>query len=172
MSSTIEPVHTDERDPRGAEKKEAYHRTREEMRRSFSYHRPDGIPEDCKATIKMARADNEDVVMQILNGEGGENLHYHANMDSVFFVLKGRVRFYGRSDAVIGEYGPLEGLINPSGARYRFEKLGDEEVLMLQVGIYPEGRKAAKRLDASPPFSDQKKLSIDAATGERVWKTY
>ena len=51
-------------------------------------------------------------------------------------VLKGRVRFYGPDDVVIGEFGPHEGTITPRFSRYWFENIGDEDLEILQVAAF------------------------------------
>ena len=49
-------------------------------------------------------------IIQVVKKDGGENnLHYHTNSDTTWFVLKGRVRFYGAGDALLGEFGPHPG---------------------------------------------------------------
>mgnify|MGYP003694430529 CR=1 FL=1 len=52
--------------------------------------------------------------VQVVKKHGGENnLHYHTTSASFWMVLKGRVRFYGPDDVLIGEFGPHEGTITP-----------------------------------------------------------
>src|SRR5258707_1303644 len=63
---------------------------------------------------------------------------------------KGRVRFYGPDDVLIGEFGPHEGTITSRYARYWFENCGDEDLELLQVTAYAEGAHDSGRTDAAP----------------------
>jgi hypothetical protein len=65
--------------------------------------------------------------------------------------LKGRVRFYGPGDKLIGEFGPHEGTITPRYARYWFENAGDEDLEILQVGAYADiNSDSTGRIDSAP----------------------
>jgi hypothetical protein len=64
-------------------------------------------------------------------------------------VLKGRVRFYGPDDVLIGEFGPNEGTITQRYARYWFENIGDEDLEILQVSAFSEGAQNSGRTDVS-----------------------
>jgi mannose-6-phosphate isomerase-like protein (cupin superfamily) len=102
----------------------------------FRYVTPEDGFKHGKAMALLARSDILKGVVQVLR-EGGENtLHYHTTMDSFWMVLKGRVRFYGVGDTLLGEFGPHEGIITPRGARYWFERAGEEELELLQVAAY------------------------------------
>jgi mannose-6-phosphate isomerase-like protein (cupin superfamily) len=61
------------------------------------------------------------------------NLHYHHSSNTCWMVLRGRARFYGMGDVLLGEFGPNEGIFMPGGARYWFEKTGPEELDILQM---------------------------------------
>jgi mannose-6-phosphate isomerase-like protein (cupin superfamily) len=145
-NTPVEPV--DDGSARGAEKKEAYHRACEESVQTFAFNRPDNIPSTKKAFVKLHGNDNCNCVVQVINKEGDNNLHYHANMDSTFFVLKGKVKFYGPDDVVLGDFGQNQGLLMPAGARYWFESSTEEEAWLLQVASYPKGRKMSKRINS------------------------
>jgi mannose-6-phosphate isomerase-like protein (cupin superfamily) len=81
---------------------------------------------------------------------GGENnLHYHSTSASFWMVLKGRVRFYGPGDVLIGEFGPHEGTITPRYSRYWFENVGDDDLEILQVSAFSEGARTSGRTDVS-----------------------
>jgi hypothetical protein len=82
-------------------------------------------------------------------------------MDLIYMVLKGRIRFYGPEDKVLGEYGELEGILLPENSRYWFESVGDEEAYLLQIAGYPKGINAFKRIAVAPPKH--------ADGGEGVW---
>ncbi|MFM1815504.1 MAG: hypothetical protein RLZ98_2199 [Pseudomonadota bacterium] len=103
---------------------------------TFKYQRPDEIGRS-KALVRLGRGGNVRGVVQVVKKNGGENnLHYHTNADSLWMVLKGRVRFYGAGDKLLGEFGAHEGIITPAFSRYWFENCGDEDLELLQVGAF------------------------------------
>ena len=86
-------------------------------------------------------------VVQVVKKNGGENnLHYHTGIASFWMVLKGRVRFYGPGDVVIGEFGPHEGTITPRFSRYWFENVGEDDLEILQVAAF--GSESSRRAAA------------------------
>jgi mannose-6-phosphate isomerase-like protein (cupin superfamily) len=132
---------------RGADKKEAYHLSREKMVKPFEFRRPKEIPAHHKAFVRLATTDHMNAHVQIISEGGDNNLHYHANMDSLFYVLKGAIRVYGPGDKLIGEFGPSQGCSMPAGARYWFEVARkDEEAWLLHISAYPKGREMSKRI--------------------------
>jgi mannose-6-phosphate isomerase-like protein (cupin superfamily) len=87
-----------------------------------------------KAVIRMAQSDILFGNVQVISEGGDNNLHSHAGMDGFWFVLKGKARFYGpTNDEVIAEIGPHEGVFIPRNFPYWFEKIGDEDLEILQV---------------------------------------
>jgi mannose-6-phosphate isomerase-like protein (cupin superfamily) len=104
----------------------------------------------------LGRAGHLRTVVRVVREGGENNLHYHINSDTTWLVLKGRARFYGVGDKLIGEYGPHEGVLMPGGARYWFEKAGDETLELLQVvGVTPGGGKSERiNLDAHKAWMD------------------
>jgi mannose-6-phosphate isomerase-like protein (cupin superfamily) len=118
---------------------------------TFSYAKPDGV-NSAKGFVNLGRKDIVRGAVQVVKKNGGENnLHYHTTSASFWMVLKGRVRFYGPDDKVIGEFGPYEGTMTPRYARYWFENIGDDDLEILQVGAYgdPENDSSG-RTDSSP----------------------
>lgn len=118
---------------------------------TFSYSKPDGVNTG-KGRVELAKTDRLRSIVQIVKKNGGENnLHYHTNSDSLWMVLKGRARFYGPGDEVIGEFGPLEGTISPAYARYWFENAGDDDLELLQVSaLHDRTNERSGRTDVSP----------------------
>ena len=89
--------------------------------------------------------------MQIVKKNGGENnLHYHTHAETFWFVLSGRVKFYGPDDVILGEFAAGEGIITPRYSRYWFENSGDEDLELLQVATSPEPGLKSGRTDAAP----------------------
>ena len=106
---------------------------------SFSYTKPEGVSAG-KGFVALSRTDIVKGVVQVVKKHGGENnLHYHTRMDTFWMVLKGRVRFYGPGDVVLGEFGPHQGIVTPRYCRYWFENIGDDELELLQVAAYADG---------------------------------
>ncbi len=112
------------------------HLAAEESWVKFSYAKPDGVSSG-KGMVALGRKDIVRGVVQVVKKDGGENnLHYHSGIASFWFVLKGRVRFYGPDDVVIGEFGPMEGTITPRFSRYWFENCGEGDLEILQVAAF------------------------------------
>ena len=126
------------------------HDEAEAMVATFHYAKPEGIAAG-KGRVMLASAKNIRGVVQIVKKDGGENnLHYHTNSDSLWMVLKGRIRFYGPDDRVIGEFGPQEGTITPAYSRYWFENVGEGEAEILQVMSMHNPRENSGRTDVAP----------------------
>ena len=157
---------------RGAAKKEAFHQAAEAAMHSFAFQRPevDFGTEKKKIHVRLAGTNSCRASIQILNKGGENNLHYHPNMDLIYMVLKGRIRFYGPEDKVLGDYGPLEGILLPENARYWFESVGDEEAYLLQIAGFPKGMDAPKRiaLEEAKQTDGGEGLWFDQATGKTM----
>jgi mannose-6-phosphate isomerase-like protein (cupin superfamily) len=123
-----------------AEDKEAFHRAAEARIQTFSYKKPadNGA---FKQFASLVRSDLVRLNVQIVKQGGENNLHYHTGGDNCWMVIRGAARFYGPGDKLIGEFGPNEGLLLPGGARYWFEKTGDEDLEILQI-VCKESRQA------------------------------
>lgn len=103
-----------------------------------------------KAIVRLAQSDLIRGVVQVVKkGEGDNNMHIHTGMDGFWMVLKGRVKFYGPEDVVIGEFGPGEGILMPRGNAYWFAAEGDEDLEILQVVSYDRDVKN-ERIDINP----------------------
>lgn len=112
---------------------EKLHLDAEAKIKGFGYVKPDGMG-TAKGFVRLGTSPLLKSIVQVIKKSGGENnLHYHKSVDTFWMVLKGRVRFYGPDDVVIGEFGPYEGTITPRYSRYWFENVGDEELELLQV---------------------------------------
>lgn len=114
------------------EEKEAFHRAAEARVTTFSYKKPEasGRPKD---VVSLSKSPLMKVNVQTVREGGENNLHYHTNGDTTWMVLKGRCRFYGPGDALIADLGEHEGILLPGGARYWFEKAGNEDLELLQM---------------------------------------
>jgi mannose-6-phosphate isomerase-like protein (cupin superfamily) len=118
--------------PQTPAEKEAWHRDAEARIKTFSYRKPDANGQ-VKQIASLFRSDLIRLNVQIV-AEGGENnLHYHTGGDNCWMVLRGAARFYGVGDELLGEFHANEGILLPGGSRYWFEKVGAEELEILQI---------------------------------------
>ena len=81
----------------------------------------------------MAETDNVISTVQIFEKGVHNNLHMHLVEDGYWFVLGGRVRFYGEGETVIAELGQHQGVLIPAGTKYWFEGISDEPLEILRV---------------------------------------
>jgi mannose-6-phosphate isomerase-like protein (cupin superfamily) len=134
--------------------------------RPITYQRPE--LSSGKKIVKLCRTDRMIGAIQVLTRGGETNLHSHAHADGLWFVLSGRVRFYGPEDAVIGEYGRYEGVLIPRECPYWFEAVGDEIAELLQVEAFdkaiPDDKTLfADRTDYTPRVRTESTM-VDAAS--------
>ena len=98
----------------------------------FSYQKPDVSRP--KGIVRLGKTDQISGNVQVVAANGGEtNLHSHGGIDSVYFVLNGRVRFYSDVETVLAELGPSEGVVIPHDCKYWFENAGVEPLEILHV---------------------------------------
>ena len=116
----------------------------------FSYKKPEK-PDKTKINTMIAKGNLVRAMVQVVREGGENNLHYHAKVDGFWFVLKGRAKFYGPEDVMIAECGPQEGVVIPQYARYWFEKSGKEDLEILLVQAFDEGKQSSSgRTDSAP----------------------
>jgi mannose-6-phosphate isomerase-like protein (cupin superfamily) len=116
----------------------------------FSYKKPEGFDRP-KVSVRLGQTDIVRGHVQVIRQGGENNLHYHSRVDGMFTVLSGRIKFYGPGDEVIGECGPMEGVIIPRNARYWFDNVGegDAEVMLVQ-GFHVPGADTSGRTNSEP----------------------
>jgi len=130
---------------------EAYHLEQESKIKTFRYEKPTDFKGKGKVISRLGRTDLVRGMVHVLKEGGETNLHYHTNVDSLWYVLKGRIRFYGPGDVLQGDFGPGEGIFMPRGARYWFESASEDEAELLQVAAFSvAGEELSGRTDASP----------------------
>jgi mannose-6-phosphate isomerase-like protein (cupin superfamily) len=126
-------------DPRelSPEDRERYHQAAEAQIETIAYTKPipNGRP---KQNTWMVRRPHMQVVVQCVHDGGENNLHYHTNSETTWFVLKGRAVFEGVGGKVLGNLGPMQGIVIPGGSRYRFRKEGEGDLEILQMVSIPE----------------------------------
>lgn len=118
----------------------------------FKHFKPES--KTAKVIVSLGQSDLIRGAVQIVKkGEGDNNLHIHTGMDGFWMVLKGRVKFYGPDDKVLGEFGPHEGIVMPRGNAYWFASTGDEDLEILQVVAFDRDVKN-ERIDLDPQKDD------------------
>ncbi len=86
-----------------------------------------------RGVVRLAKSETMVAMIQVLKPGGGEiELHSHGAMDGLWFVMRGKARFYGAGEEYI-EIGPHQAVFVPKDAPYWFENSGDEELEILQV---------------------------------------
>ncbi|HEY8579179.1 MAG TPA: hypothetical protein VIL72_04785 [Beijerinckiaceae bacterium] len=115
---------------------------------TFSYRKPEDLKRG-KGIVQLAKSDIIRGRVQIVREGGENNLHSHRGMDGFWFVLRGKVKFYGPGDVLIGEFAQHEGILVPRGAEYWFESSGDEDLEILQMAAFEKGVKV-ERVDVEP----------------------
>ncbi len=92
-----------------------------------------------RSITPLCRTDIMYAAVQVI-GAGGENtLHSHTQLDGLWFVLRGRARFYGNENVLHGELGERDAILLPRGVSYRFESVGEEPLELLQVEAITKG---------------------------------
>ena len=101
---------------------------------SFSYSKLTG--EQKKQVALLGRTDHLLAMIQVVKEGGENNLHMHPHTDGIWMVLRGRARFYGENNVLLGEYGEHEGVVLPRGTKYWFEKIGDVDLEILAMQAF------------------------------------
>ena len=111
---------------------------------TFKYDKPE-VKSAGKGIVRLCQTDIIRGAVQVVRkGDGDNNLHSHTGMDGFWMVLKGRVRYYGPGDEILGEFGPHEGIVMPRNAQYWFQSIGDEDLEILQVVSFDRDVKNAR----------------------------
>jgi len=124
---------------------------------TFSYCKPDEEKKGNKEIVLLCKDKRMRGAVHIVRRGGEEHLHSHKTVDGFWMVLSGRVRFHGADETLLGEFGPMEGILVPRNTRYWFESVGAEELELLQVLGFDAG-KGFQRDDHAPPNFDPKSV--------------
>jgi mannose-6-phosphate isomerase-like protein (cupin superfamily) len=155
-----------------AEEREAFHRQAETGIKTFNYRKPEAKTPDGEPMVKqiatLVRSDLVRLNVQIVKEGGENNLHYHTGGDNCWMVLRGAARFYGVGDVLIGEFGPNDGILIPGGSRYWFEKVGDEDLEILQISCKESrgGQTSRVNLDQHKEWMKDGFLQVYEKAGE------
>ncbi len=126
---------------------------------TFRYKKPENL-RNGKGIVQLAKSDIIRGRVQIVKEGGENNLHSHTGMDGFWFVLSGKVKFYGPGDELIGEFGKHEGILIPRGAQYWFESSSDEGLEILQMAAFEKGVKVTRN-DVSAQKFDPNSVAIE-----------
>jgi mannose-6-phosphate isomerase-like protein (cupin superfamily) len=126
---------------------------------TFSYKKPETLRRG-KGIVQLAQSPLIRGRVQIVQEGGENNLHSHTGMDGFWFVLSGKVKFYGPGDELIGEFGKHEGILIPRGAQYWFESSSDEGLEILQMAAFEKGVKVTRN-DVSAQKFDPNSVAIE-----------
>jgi mannose-6-phosphate isomerase-like protein (cupin superfamily) len=149
-------------EPRGAEKKEAFHQAAEAKVHTFSFAVPDVEAPHGRINCLLAGTNIVRSTILVIRKGYYEPAHYHPNLDGIWMVLKGRVKFYGGpDDSVSGVFGPYEGIVQPRNSRYWFAAEGDEEAWLLQISGFPKGPDMGRRVALDPNEKRERSVRVD-----------
>ena len=115
-----------------------------------------------KTIVRLCRSDLLYSSVQVLKEGGENNLHAHNAQNGFWFVLSGKVKFYGEGDKLIAELGRHEGIHIPRGFYYWFESCSDEVLEILQVEAVDLTAKENLRLNAAERQDPSKQIKIIA----------
>ena len=133
---------------------------------TFKYEKPNVTTP--KGSIKLCQSDILKAAVQIIRDGGGNNLHSHAAADTCWFVLKGRARFYGENDEILGEFGQYEGIMTPRGTQYWFESaIKGEDLELLQSAAKLKGEKDTRTNHVERPTKMKKQIQRFSARTDR-----
>lgn len=92
-----------------------------------------------RSITPLCRTDIMYAAVQVIRRGGENTLHSHTELDGLWFVLRGRARFYGTDNVLYGELGERDAILLPRGVSYRFESVGDEPLELLQMEAITKG---------------------------------
>jgi mannose-6-phosphate isomerase-like protein (cupin superfamily) len=140
-----------------ATKRKIATRKRKPQAKVLKYKMPDAAAIQGKALVRLAQSGIMFSAIQVIEDGGDNNLHSHAAMDGLWFVLTGRARFYGtKENVVIAELGPHQGIFIPRDFPYWFEKIGDGRLELLQVEAIDRSVKNTRT-----DYTEQKQSAAD-----------
>jgi mannose-6-phosphate isomerase-like protein (cupin superfamily) len=151
-----------------------------QVKESFSFYKYE-MPKDWseqqkqrgKQNLHMGSCGGLNIGVQTVLRGGETNLHAHPGSESSWFVLGGRVKFYGAGNTLVGEIGKGEGIFVPAGVPYWFESASDEPLELLHItSRVPGGQRG--RVNFEPMLNQQnhrfheQRGSRDATADEMV----
>ena len=114
----------------------------------FGYETPADLQKS-RGVVRLCRSDLVYANMTLIKAGGENNLHAHTANDGIWYVVKGRVKFYGIDNVLLAELGPQQGIHIPRGFFYWFESSSPEMLELLQVEAIDKSVES-KRLNMEP----------------------
>jgi mannose-6-phosphate isomerase-like protein (cupin superfamily) len=146
-----------------------------QVKDSFTVYKYDSAQEWSERDIKRGKRNLHlgssgglNVGVQVVIRGGETNLHAHPNIDSSWFVLSGRVKFYGTGDALVAELGKGEGIFIPRGVPYWFESGSEETLEILHITSGQRGRVNFEPVKAHQERQLQERKGSRHATQEEL----
>jgi mannose-6-phosphate isomerase-like protein (cupin superfamily) len=140
----------------------------------FRYETPTST--EAKAVVPLCRSSQVMASVQVLNEGSANNLHAHPHLDGIYFVLRGRARFYTVGNQLIAELAQGEGVLVPRLCPYWFESCGGEQLELLQIETRDEpatdpGQFFTERIDYAPRKEVTTRLMQRTSTAETTAET-
>ncbi len=138
-----------------------------ELKTQLCEFEPVDLGQRKKAFVRLCLTDILMAGVQVIHPGGGENaLHSHAGQDGLYFVLKGRVHFYGEGDVLLADLGVHQCIMIPRGYKYWLAAVGDEQCHMLQAVAFDRSRKDNKHTSYGLPAKAENTFGILVLDGK------
>ena len=121
-----------------------------------------------KQNLHLGSCGGLNVGVQVVIRGGETNLHAHPGIDSSWFVLSGRVKFYGAGDTLVANLGKGEGIFIPRGVPYWFESGSEETLEILHITSGQRGRVNFEPIKAHQDRQLQERRGSRHATPEEL----
>ena len=114
----------------------------------FGYDTPTDMQKP-RGVVRLCRSDIVYANMTLIKAGGENNMHAHTGTDGIWYVVKGRVKFYGIDNVLLAELGPQQGIHIPRDFFYWFESCSPELLEILQIEAIDKSVEN-RRLNMSP----------------------
>jgi mannose-6-phosphate isomerase-like protein (cupin superfamily) len=131
-------------------------------------YRPPPANDAVKQVVRLARIEIMRGAVQVTRSGGEESLHLHEGQDGFWMVLRGRARFHGADDTLLGEFGPHEGILIPRKCAYWFESTGDSDLELLQVLAFDRRGPVARRNLEPHQLDDRRAEKLDGRVASEI----
>ncbi len=121
-----------------------------------------------KQNLHLGSSGGLNVGVQVVIKGGETNLHAHPGVESSWFVLAGRVKFYGAGDTLVADLGKGEGVFIPAGIPYWFESGSEEKLEILHITSGQRGRVNFEPIKAHQERQLQERRGARHATVEEM----
>jgi mannose-6-phosphate isomerase-like protein (cupin superfamily) len=146
-----------------------------QVKNSFKIYKYDSSREWAERDIKRGKQNLHlgscgglNVGVQVVIKGGETNLHAHPGFDSSWYVLSGRVKFYGAGDTLVADLAKGEGVFIPRGVPYWFESASDEKLEILHITSGERGHVNFEPIKAHQERQLQQRRDARHATPEEM----